>query len=193
MAIHLSSTKAQPGESTDAIESQRQAIDELFSATYEELRRMAVSIKKDDAKTPVSANTLVNEAWLKLVNSKKLDFKSSLHFKMVAGRAMRQILIDAARRRVALKRGGESDTTCLSAEDNIPEEIPGERELLRLRESLEELSRLNPRQGILVKSRYFGGLAFSEIAAMLEVSESTVLREWRAAKAWLGSRMRRTP
>ena len=128
---------------------------------------MASSIRKDDANAQVSANSLVNEAWLKLKNSKDLQFKSSVHFKMVAARA--------------------------AADDEISGPIPGERELLALRHSLEELSAVNPRQGFLVKSRYFGGLAMGEIAALLQVSESPALREWRAARAWLGSKIRGGP
>jgi RNA polymerase sigma factor (TIGR02999 family) len=151
---------------------------------------MASAIRKDDANAQVSANSLVNEAWLKLKNSRDLEFKSPLHFKLVAARAMRQILLDAARRRVALKRGGENNPNLAASEDEIAGPIPGERELMALRNSLDELSALNPRQGFLVKSRYFGGLAMSEIAALLQVSESTVLREWRSARAWLGTKIR---
>lgn len=168
----------------------RQVLDQLFTATYEELRRMAAAIRKDDANAQVSAQSLVNEAWLKLKNSTDLQFKSSLHFKMVAARAMRQILLDAARRRVAQKRGGEGAVPIADCEEEISGPIPGERELLALRSSLEELSKLNPRQSLLVKSRYFGGLAMCEVAARLRVSESTALREWRAAKLWLSSKIR---
>lgn len=190
MPKQRSSGKVEPVGAKELSDGDRRVLDELFSATYEELRRMAASIRRDDANTQVSANSLVNEAWLKLKNCKDLEFKSSLHFKMVAARAMRQILLDAARRRVALKRGGEGATNLTGRDDEISCPIPGERELLALRNSLEELSAVNPRQGFLVKSRYFGGLAVSEIAALLQVSESTVLREWRAARSWLGSRIR---
>jgi RNA polymerase sigma factor (TIGR02999 family) len=174
------------------LDSDRQVLDQLFTATYEELRRMAAVIRKDDVHTQVSAQSLVNEAWLKLKNSQDLEFKSTLHFKMVAARAMRQILLDAARRRVAQKRGGETTAPITAAEEEIAGSVPGERELLALRSSLDELAKLNPRQSLLVRSRYFGGLAMCEIAARLRVSESTALREWRAAKVWLSSKIRGT-
>lgn len=175
----------------ETFDSQRKAVDDLFSLAYEELRRMASFVKKDDVNAPVSPSTLVNEAWLKLAASKHLEFQSPLHFKMIAARAMRQILVDAARRRAAHKRGGESEAVFVTFDDELSEPVTCDRQLLALNECLEELATVNPRQAILVESRYFGGLDIPEIAALLDVSESTVLREWRAAKAWLGSEIRR--
>src|SRR5689334_6881272 len=88
----------------------RQALDHLFSVTYEELRRLASSVKRDDPRASLSPTTLVNEAWVKLAASPAFRSTSPLHFKRIAARAMRQVLVEAARRRHAAKRGG-TDTT----------------------------------------------------------------------------------
>lgn len=169
----------------------RELVDELFSVTYEELRRIAAGVKHRDSRAPVSTTTLVNEAWLKLANSSALDLKSQLHFKRIAARAMRQILVEAARRRSAHKRGGSGEALFITLADFPESAVSCDRELLALNEALDELADLNPRQASLVESRYFGGLDVCETAALLEVSEATVLRDWRAAKAWLAAEIRR--
>src|SRR5258708_39906157 len=87
----------------------RRALDDLFSLTYEELRRLAACVRRGDPSATLSPTVLVNEAWLKLANSPELGSSSPLHFKRIAARAMRQLLIEAARRRGASKRGGEED------------------------------------------------------------------------------------
>src|SRR5580700_5899516 len=88
----------------------RQALDELFSMTYEELRRLASSVKRSDPGATLNPTALVNEAWLKLGNSPRVASTSPLHFKRIAARAMRQVLIEAARRRSSSKRGGDGGT-----------------------------------------------------------------------------------
>jgi len=165
-------------------------VDELFSAAYEELRRLAAFVKRDHQQAALSPTTLVNEAWLKLAASRGLRFESVLHFKMTAARAMRQILVEAARRRGAQKRGGDGVAIFVTFDDQSPP-VRCDREFLALHHSLDELARLNPRQALLVESRYFGGMDVTETAALLDVSEATVLRDWRAAKAWLGAEIRR--
>jgi RNA polymerase sigma factor (TIGR02999 family) len=164
-------------------ETEKQTLDYLFSVTYEELRRLASSVKRNDASSTLNPTALVNEAWLKLVKSPPFETTSRLHFKRIAARAMRQVLIEAARRRNAGKRGGQVIFADL---DLAIAEVPfGGDELLALEDALQELERLEPRQAMLVESRFFGGLNVMETAELLEVSEATVHREWRAAKAWL--------
>jgi RNA polymerase sigma factor (TIGR02999 family) len=158
------------------------AVDELFSATYEDLRRLASAIRKRHSRTPLSPTTLVNEAWIKLAASRKLQFESQLHFRLTAARAMRQILVQAARRKAASKRGGEAIFVTF---DDFAAPIRCDRQMLALHESLDELARLSSRQAMVVESRYFGGMEMLEIAELLEISEATVQRDWRAAKAWL--------
>lgn len=166
----------------------RDVADTMFSMAYEELRRLAASVRRDHADVTLNPTALVHEAWLKLAASASLDPTSRLHFKRVAARAMRQVLVDAARRRNAAKRGAgavlvtfddERDGTAASAED-----------VLQLDAALEELARISPRQAAMVENRFFGGFDVAETAELLGVSQATVMRDWRAAKAWLALRLR---
>ena len=168
----------------------RQALDELFSVTYEELRRLASIVKRDDPGATLSPTALVNEAWLKLARSPALGTTSPLHFKRIAARAMRQVLVEAARRRHSQKRGGAGETILVSLGD-VPEPAASIGEdVLALEEALQELERIAPRQALLVEGRFYGGLEAAEIAELLAVSEITVHRDWRAVKAWLVNRLR---
>ena len=175
---------------TQLAEPDHRAIDEFFSASYEELKRIARAAKQRDPQAALSPTTLVNEAWLKLAKSPGLAFQSTLHFKLTAARAMRQTLVEAARRRDAQKRGGNGEIVFVTFDD-FARPVRCDKQLLALHESLNELALLNQRQALLVESRYFGGMDVTETAALLGVSEATVLRDWRAAKAWLGSEIRR--
>jgi RNA polymerase sigma factor (TIGR02999 family) len=168
--------------------AEKQTLDYLFSVTYEELRRLAFTVNRNDASFTLNPTALVNEAWLKLVKSPPFETTSRLHFKRIAARAMRQVLIEAARRRNAGKRG--SPAIFADVDLAVTEIAFGGHELLALDEALQELERLEPRQAMLVESRFFGGLDVLETAELLEVSEATVHREWRAAKAWLKHRLR---
>jgi len=164
---------------------QRRALDELFSLTYEELRRLASSVRRGDPSATLTPTVLVNEAWIKMADSPAIASTSRLHFKRIAARAMRQLLIEAARRRGAAKRGGEQDVTVITYDESMPPATTTGRDLLALDAALEELARIEPRQAMMVESRFFGGLEISETAVLLGVSEATILRDWRAAKAWL--------
>jgi len=167
----------------------RQTLDHLFSVTYEELRRLAFRVKGGDPSATLNPTALVNEAWVKLAQSPRFATTSQLHFKRIAARAMRQVLVEAARRRNADKRGGELATFVTFDESLTP--VACERQLLGLDTALDELSRVQPRQAMMVESRFFGGLEIAEIADLLAVSEATILRDWRAAKAWLGQELRK--
>jgi RNA polymerase sigma factor (TIGR02999 family) len=167
----------------------RVILEELFTATYEELRRLASSIRRGDPSTTLSPTALVNEAWLKLAGSPPLVSVSRVHFKRIAARAMRQVLIEAARRRNAQKRG--SGLTPVTFDEALQQPASGPDELLALDAALEELARIQPRQALMVESRFFGGLDITETAELLGVSEATILRDWRAAKAWLAHELRR--
>jgi RNA polymerase sigma factor (TIGR02999 family) len=167
----------------------RHALDHLFSATYEELRRLASSVRRGDPSATLNPTALVNEAWMKMAKSPEIAATSRLHFKRIAARAMRQILIEAARRRNAGKRGGGQNVT-VSFDDSCQKAPSCGEDLLRLDRALDELARMNPRQATLVESRFFGGLDIPETAILLNVSEATVLRDWRAAKAWLAHELR---
>jgi RNA polymerase sigma factor (TIGR02999 family) len=176
-----------PGETPE----ERRELDYMFSITYEELRRLASSVRRDDPGASLSPTTLVNEAWLKLANSPRFASTSRLHFKRIAARAMRQVLIEAARRRNAQKRGGGAGIVVTFDDALHTTKASCDDQLLALETALEELARMSPRQAMMVESRFFGGLDIAEIAALLEVSEATILRDWRAAKAWLAHELRR--
>jgi len=104
---------------------------------------------------------------------------------------MRQVLIEAARRRNTHKRGGDGEAIFVVFDDSVHAAATGEEDLLTLDAALNELARLEPRQATIVETRFFGGLEVSEISNLLGVSEATILRDWRAAKAWLGQALRR--
>lgn len=168
----------------------RRALDDLFSVTYEELRRLASSVKRRDSAQTLNPTALVNEAWVKLANSPHFEATSHLHFKRIAARAMRQVLVEAARRRNSQKRGGEEDVAIITFDESLIPTAQSGKELLALDSALEELARLNPRQALMVESRFFGGFQIDEIAKLFDVSEATVMRDWRAAKAWLSNELR---
>jgi RNA polymerase sigma-70 factor, ECF subfamily len=170
----------------------RAALDTLFSATYEELRRLAASLKRHDGALTLSPTALVNEAWVKLANAPPFASTSRLHFKRIAARAMRQILVDAARRRNAHKRGGGGAAVLVTLDESMQRAIDCGAELVALDAALDELARLNPRQALMIEARFFGGLDVGETAELLDVSEATILRDWRAARAWLTRELRRS-
>jgi RNA polymerase sigma factor (TIGR02999 family) len=165
-----------------------QALDDLFTATYDELRRLASVVRRDDPHFTLSPTALVNEAWLKLRESPGLAKVSRIHFKRIAARAMRQVLIEAARRRRAEKRGGGE--VLVTFDESIHQQAQSVDDLLALDDALRDLARIEPRQATLVESRFFGGLDVAETAELLDVSEATVLRDWRAARAWLAIELR---
>lgn len=159
-------------------------INDLFSATYEELRRLASTIRRGDPSATLNPTALVNEAWIKLAKSSKIAVASRLHFKRIAARAMRQLLVEAARRRNAEKRNGGREITVLF-DGSLREKPCCAKDVLALNKALDTLEEMSPRQAVMVESRFFGGLDIPETAALLKISEATVLRDWRAAKAWL--------
>jgi RNA polymerase sigma factor (TIGR02999 family) len=168
-----------------------ESLDHRFSLVYEELRRIAAGTLRSEQNARLTPTTLVHEAWLKLAHTPEVAQTSPLHFRRIAARAMRQVLVEAARRRHALRRhDGEFLVT-------FDESMPGmsghsvSRDILALDSALQELSRISARQAKLVEGRFFGGLEVSELAALLEVSEATVAREWRVARAWLAVAIKR--
>ena len=166
------------------------ALNYLFSVAYEELKRVAALVRQGDPSVTLNPTALVNEAWIKLSKSPELGRLEPLHFKRIAARAMRQLLVDAARRRGTQKR--HSPPGMLPPDwDKIQADNPAthEAQMMALDEALNELATFDQRQAAIVEARFFGGLEVHEIAALLEISESTVLRDWRLARAWLGRRI----
>lgn len=170
----------------------QRALDEVFSLVYEELRRIASFIRRNEPGATINSTALVHEAWLKLKDSPNLAATSTPHFKAIAARAMRQILVDAARRRHAKKRGGVGEVLFVTLDDSAGQPPSCDTELIALDGALEKLAALNPRQARIVESRFFSGLSVAEVASLLNASESLVERDWRAAKAWLAVTIRTT-
>lgn len=171
-------------------EADRQMLDAVFSAAYEELRRLAASVRRHEASATLNPTALVHEAWLKLRGSPAVAHTSPLHFRRIAARAMRQVLVEASRRRHAQKRGGK-DAVMITLDDERVAIESWADDILALDAALTALARLDARQAQLVESRFFAGLSVAEAAEQLGISEATALRDWRAARAWLALEMRR--
>lgn len=165
-------------------------LNETFSLVYEELRRLASSVRRNEDRVTINSTALVDEAWLKLKHSPQVADTSLTHFKSIAAQAMRQVLVDEARRRISRKRGGSGEAVIVSLDESVDAAAASDLELLDLDGALEELRTLNPRQAQVVESRFFGGMTVSEVAQEMNISESAVERDWRVAKAWLAARMR---
>jgi RNA polymerase sigma factor (TIGR02999 family) len=169
----------------------RQALDAFFAARYAELHRVAAHLKRGSVNVTLNPTALVHEAWLRLGSAPQLAALSAAHFKALAARAMRHVLIDAARRRGAGKRTAEGGQVSIAVDESIVNVVAAEQDVLDLHTALCDLERIAPRQAALVEARYFGGLSVAELAEMLDVSETTVERDWRVAKAWLKTQLRR--
>lgn len=164
-------------------------LDALYTLAYDELRRLARSALRREVHATLSPTTLVHEAWLKLSRSGGLDAESPLHFKRIAARAMRQVLVEAARRRQAAKRG--DGVALVTFDESLHTDETGGEDLLALDSALVRLGDLYPRQAEMIEVRYFAGLTVPEVAQTMGVSEATVHRDWRAARAWLAVELRR--
>lgn len=167
-------------------------LDEVYSLAYEELRRLARAVLRSDRAASLTPTTLVNEAWLKLARCPEVAHTSPAHFRGIAARAMRQVLVDVARRRQAQIRGGglrpvSLDEDCAS----LPGPLKDAEDVMALDQALDALGRISPRQAQLVEQRFFGGLSWTELGESMGISEATVMRDWRAARAWLACYLRR--
>lgn len=165
------------------------ALERVMPLVYDELRRIAAQrLRKERAGHSFQATELVHEAYFRLVDSEQVRWQDRGHFFAIASQAMRRILVDHARRKQAAKRLGPQDLVRL---DDITEPaVLPDLEIVALDRALGKLARLDPRQAQVVELRYFGGLSVPETAVVLEVSEATVAREWRAARLWLRREMR---
>ena len=160
------------------------ALDRLLPLVYAELRRVAHRYMRDERPNhPLQTTALVHEAYLRLIDVTRVDWQSRNHFFAVSAQMMRRILVEAARRRDAGKRGGDASHVALD-EAFVPAADYG-ADLLALDEALEHLATLAPRKARVVELRYFAGLSVKETADVLGVSVETVMRDWRMAKLWL--------
>lgn len=167
------------------------ALDEVFSIVYGELRSLAHSQRRRwEGDYTFDTTALVHEAYLKLVDHAGTGWNDAGHFMAVAARAMRQILVNYAERRRAAKRGGGQQPVTL--DDSNPIAAEAADEVIALHEALEQLEQVNPRQARVVEARFFAGLSVAETAKALGVSTATVKRDWGVTSAWLHREIRMT-
>jgi RNA polymerase sigma factor (TIGR02999 family) len=161
-----------------------EALDQLTPRVYEELRRIAGRYMQNERPGHTLQTTaLAHEAYLRLIDVRNVEWEHRAHFFAVAAQIMRRILLDAARKRVTAKRGGDSPRVNL---DEVPD-LSSERgsEVIALDDALNRLAQVDPRKAQVIELRFFGGLSVEETAAVLKISADTVMRDWRLARAWL--------
>jgi RNA polymerase sigma factor (TIGR02999 family) len=168
--------KCEPGD--------RPAEEQLFEDVYTELRALAARYLHRERKShSLQPTALVHEAYLKLVGHARPDWQGRAHFLAIAARAMRQILVDHARRHWAAKRGGHRHR--IAMDDNLVVESSRDVDLLVMEDALTKLTKLDPRQAQMVELRFFGGLSVAEVAKVMGLSKRSVEREWTMIRAWL--------
>jgi RNA polymerase sigma factor (TIGR02999 family) len=161
---------------------ERAALDAVFSRVYEEIRRIASGQLARAGRASLSTTAVVHEAYLKLVRGPAIDFEDRRHFYAVAATAMRHILLNHARAKAALKRDGGQRLSLERAELAVEDHA---QELLALDAALERLAALDERLARVVELRFYAGLTVEEAAKILGVTDRTVKRDWRAARAFL--------
>lgn len=183
-----------PGDITQLLraaqEGDRAAFDEVYRTVYAELHALAHAVRSGRGSATLNTTALVHEAYLKLVPTPRGPVHDRSHFFGIAARAMRQVLVDAARRRSAARRGGGAVVVQLDESADIARQetdATGIRaeEIIALDDALEQLQEWNPRQASVVECRVFAGLSVPETARALGISEPTVKRDWQTARAWL--------
>jgi RNA polymerase sigma factor (TIGR02999 family) len=174
----------------DWAEGDRAALDVLTPRVYKELRRVAGNLMQaEQGGRTLTATALVHEAYLRLVDVRRIEVAHRAHFLSLAAKVMRQILLDKARRRHAAKRGEGAIRVDLDAVAEVVASETRDHALIALDDALEELARVDERRARVVEMRHFGGLSVEETAAVLHVSVDTVMRDWKIARAWLTARI----
>jgi RNA polymerase sigma factor (TIGR02999 family) len=168
------------------------ALERLTPRVYRELRRLAGRLLQNEPPGySLQSTDLVHEVYLRLVNTKELDWQHRAHFFAVSATLMRRILLDRARRRVAAKRGGRTQALDLTKSLDVAQAKA--RELVALDDALNALAQVDPRKSRIVELRFFGGLSVKETAEVIQVSADTVLRDWKMARAWLLTELNSRP
>jgi RNA polymerase sigma factor (TIGR02999 family) len=162
----------------------RAALDQLTPLIYQQLRVLAEqALRRERPGHTLQSTALAHEAFLKLVDQQRVSWKGREHFFAVAARIIRRILVDHARSRKSLKRGGGNTTVTFEEQLSPIEERSVD--MIALDQALEALSKMDPQQGRIIELRFFGGLSIESTAHVLGISPSTVNREWNLARAWL--------
>jgi RNA polymerase sigma factor (TIGR02999 family) len=167
------------------------ALEELMPVVYAELHRQATNfLRRERIGHTLQATALINEAYLKLVDQRDVNWKNRAHFFGIAAQAMRRILVDHAKARHRNKRGGNAENLPLEAAE-FAASGEGSVDLIELDEALNRLAQLDERQSRIVELRFFSGMSVEETAEALRISPATVKNEWRTAKAWLFQELNR--
>ena len=160
------------------------ALEKLSRAVYDEMRYLARNyMRRERPGHTLQATALAHEAFIRIIDWKNVEWKSRAHFFAIAAQMMRRILVDHARARHNLKRGGEWRQMSLAEAEFLPGNV--QADLLGIDEALQSLERVHTRKSQVVELRFFAGLTVEETAEVLKVSTDTVLNDWRFAKAWL--------
>jgi RNA polymerase sigma factor (TIGR02999 family) len=161
-----------------------QAFNELIPLVYDQLRQLAErQLRRERPNHTLHSTALVHEAYLKLIDQRRVQWKDREHFFAVASQAIRRILVTYARSRYASKRGGGA--TLLAFDESVALPDRKDVDLVALDDALESLSRLDAQQGRIIELRFFGGLSIDGTARVMGISTSTVTRDWNVARAWL--------
>jgi len=161
-----------------------QALEKITPRVYGELHRLAgLYMAGERINGPLQTTALINEAYIRLIRWKDVQWQSRTHFFAMAAKLMRRVLLDAARQRHKKKRGGGIADTTFDEACVLNPQRP--EDLIALDDALTELGELDPRKAQIVELRFFGGLSVDETATVMELSERTVMREWDRARAWL--------
>jgi RNA polymerase sigma factor (TIGR02999 family) len=172
-------------------EGDKQALNQLMPLVEEELHRLAHHYMVGERPGHLLQTTaLVNEAYLRLIDSSRVRWQNRAHFFAVSAQLMRRILVDLARARMKLKRGGDAVQISLEDAGQVPTVL--HPDLVALDDALQHLSAMDKRKGKIVELRYFGGLSVEETAEVLQVSAITVMRDWGFAKVWLMKELEKT-
>jgi len=167
------------------------ALEKLVPLVYEELHSLARHYMRQEQKGhTLQATSLVNEAYLRLIDANRIQWQGRAHFFAVAAQTMRRILVESARRRHRQKRGGDVVLVPLDEAREVGQNKPAD--LVALNDALTALAAIDPRMSQVVELRFFGGLSVEETADVLNVSPETVMRDWKTAKVWLLRELRRS-
>ena len=168
------------------------ALEKLMPLVYAELKRLARHyLKGERAGNVLQTTALVNEAYLRLIDARRVQWQNRAHFFAISAQLMRRVLVDAARKRNFQKRGGGAMQVSLN--DALPLDNQRGPDLIALDDALQSLAEFDPRKSKVVELRFFGGLSVKETAEVLQVSQDTVMRDWSLARAWLFNELGHEP
>ncbi|WP_182871036.1 ECF-type sigma factor [Stieleria mannarensis] len=163
---------------------ERRAADDLLELVYEDFRSMAAAyLRHEPNEVTLQPTALVHEAFLRLIDQKQVQWQGRTHFLAIGAKAMRRVLVDNARRRNRKKRGGAAKR--IPFQDQLFLSPDHDHDLIAVDQLLAELQEIDARQAQIVELRFFGGMTSAEVAEYLDLSKSTVDREWRVVRAWL--------